>query len=255
MPIHSNFRRGLLNNLDVPTYFENIDIPALKGKIGEDLIFNALIMHFRTNNILRNFYLRKKSGKLTEIDLLLVTTKGIFVFESKNYSGWVFGNEESRQWTQTFPNGLKFKHYNPIIQNKIHIECLKHNLLKFSNVPYFSIIVFGEDCELINVSVSSNNVYVIKLSETISTIYNILSLHEDVIEESTVNEIIEQLSSLSHSPDEIKKQHLLEIKENSNKCPRCHNPLVERINSSSGNVFYGCKNFPKCRYTKYSTSM
>ncbi len=47
------------------------------------------------------------SGGTTEIDLLLIHPKGLFVFESKNYSGWIFGNEVYQNWTQTLPKGRR----------------------------------------------------------------------------------------------------------------------------------------------------
>ena len=38
----------------------------------------------------------KEDGETSEVDLIFITQKGIFVFESKNYSGWIFGDEKSR---------------------------------------------------------------------------------------------------------------------------------------------------------------
>lgn len=51
-----------------------------------------------------NCYLPAKKDETSEIDVLMITDSGIYVFESKNYSGWIFGSEKSRSWTQTLPN-------------------------------------------------------------------------------------------------------------------------------------------------------
>lgn len=52
-------------------------------------------------------YVPKDDGTTTEIDLIMLSPMGIYVFESKNYSGWIFGNEKSRYWTQTLENKKK----------------------------------------------------------------------------------------------------------------------------------------------------
>lgn len=61
--------------------------------------------------------------------ILLINNHGVFVFESKNYSGWIFGNERSKTWTQTLPQGKGKSHkehfLNPIMQNKLHIKWIK----------------------------------------------------------------------------------------------------------------------------------
>lgn len=99
-----------------------------------------------------NTYLPKgENGETTEIDVIMICYQGIFVFESKNYSGWIFGNEKYKTWTQTLPQGKgrkakKEKFLNPIMQNKLHIECLQEVLGDdLENVPIFSVVVFQTD--------------------------------------------------------------------------------------------------------------
>lgn len=82
------------------------------GQFGQYLIDYAL----QSNGIegervvLTNLYLPMK-GKTTEIDLLMLHEKGIFVIESKYYSGWIFGSEDQLKWTQCFRNGRKEHFY------------------------------------------------------------------------------------------------------------------------------------------------
>ena len=70
----------------------------------------------------------KENGETSEIDVLMIHNKGIFVFERKNFSGWIFGNEIQRMWTQTLPKGRGRSHkesfFNPIMQNRTHIKTL-----------------------------------------------------------------------------------------------------------------------------------
>ena len=97
--------------------------PNFIGKRGESLTARELKLVDllgRKGKILRNIYIPKENGDTSEIDLLYITQKGIFVIESKNYSGWIFGDEKSTNWTASLPNGQKNRFYNPILQNKTH---------------------------------------------------------------------------------------------------------------------------------------
>jgi hypothetical protein len=66
-----------------------------KGKYGEYLSFNILEKINGASRILTNVYLPKGNGETTEIDLVYIHETGIYVLESKNYSGWIFGDEKS----------------------------------------------------------------------------------------------------------------------------------------------------------------
>ena len=58
-----------------------------------------------TKRYLFNLYLPKDDGGTTEIDVVFLHDSGMYVFESKNYSGWIFGTETQKNWTQTLPMG------------------------------------------------------------------------------------------------------------------------------------------------------
>ena len=104
-----------------------------------------------------NVYLPKEDGTTTEIDLIMITATGIYVFESKNYSGWIFGDENTKFWTQSLKGGKKYRFYNPIWQNKKHISVLKKHLRLDNNV-FRSYIIFSERCELKKMFVNSPEV-------------------------------------------------------------------------------------------------
>ena len=61
----------------------------------------------RRGKVLRNIYVPKDNNETSEIDVIFITQKGIFVIESKNYSGWIFGDEKSSYWTAMLPNREK----------------------------------------------------------------------------------------------------------------------------------------------------
>lgn len=53
----------------------------------------------------------------TQIDHVFVSRFGVFVVETKNMAGWIFGSERGRRWTQVLPGGRKTSFQNPLRQN------------------------------------------------------------------------------------------------------------------------------------------
>ena len=112
------------------------DEAAEKGAAGEDAVADKLAEKgwFRVRGLcLRNLYLPTPEGT-AEIDLLYLTRKGIFVIESKNYTGWIFGREDQPEWTVSVYAGRDWlgrmkteRHplYNPIWQNAGHVRALE----------------------------------------------------------------------------------------------------------------------------------
>lgn len=119
------------------------------GRRGEKLTekkLKVVQLFGRKGKVLKNLYVPKDNGETSEIDVVFITQKGIFVIESKNYSGWIFGDEKSAYWTAMLPNKEKNRFYNPIKQNETHIKWLRQYLSE--DIPLFSIVVFSERCEL-----------------------------------------------------------------------------------------------------------
>ena len=124
---HEQYVKGSYYLITKNSYWS---IKSNKGKNGEYLIYRSL-RHLEKNGsrFLFNVFIPKPNGETTEIDVLLISTKGLFVFESKNYSGWIFGNDTHNKWTQVFPNSTsknhKFYFYNPVAQNASHVKYLE----------------------------------------------------------------------------------------------------------------------------------
>lgn len=144
---------------------DNIFDNEWTGKYGEKLTERELKfvrLLGRKGKILRNVYLPKNDGGTSEVDVIYITQKGIFIFESKNYSGWIFGNEKNKNWTTVLPNKQKIHFYNPIMQNKTHLKWMKHFIDE--DIPLFSVVVFSERCELKEITVYSEDIKVISIS-------------------------------------------------------------------------------------------
>lgn len=254
-----------------------------KGNYGEYETYRRLRSFEKDDaKFLYNCYLQKDNGETTEIDVLMIHRSGIYVFESKNYSGWIFGDENARTWTQTLPNGRKARkeHFlNPIMQNKLHIKWLKKQIGE--NIPIYSVIVFSERCTLKKVTVTNPEVKVIKRNDIFSTVKKIVQESGNNLTNVQMSGIYEKLYQCTQVTESEKRKHIENIEmhhqgnmsgqgvrryknENSGTdsvsstsnlmvCPRCGNALVLRTakkGENAGKSFYGCSNFPKCRYIK-----
>ena len=230
-------------------------LPGFPVQIYCNSELNLVQLFGRDGKILRNVYVPKPNGETSEIDVLFLTQKGIFVIESKNYSGWIFGDEQSVKWTASMPTRSKFSFYNPIKQNRTHIKWLSQYLE--CAVPFYSLIVFSERCELKKIEVSSKDVYVIKRDRLYATVRDIWDRSPDALSEEQINSIFSRLQPLTNADEAIKTAHIQQIKEKyaptSLVCPICGSKLVLRTSKkgpNAGQEFYGCSAFPKCRFTK-----
>lgn len=182
------------------------------GKRGEKLTERELKLvklFGRKGRTLRNVYIPKDNGETSEIDVVYITQKGIFVFESKNYSGWIFGDERGQYWTAMLPNRQKNRFYNPIKQNRTHIKWLQKYVGE--DVPLFSIIVFSERCELKKVEVESTEIKVIKRDRTYAAVRDIWDKHEDAVDD--VDALYEKLKTLTNADAAVKAAHIADIEK------------------------------------------
>ncbi|MBI0426554.1 NERD domain-containing protein [Psychrobacter sp. NG27] len=122
---------------------------SFKGFLGETVINVAMWLKLEKDvyHRLNAITLPRDNGGSTQIDHIIVSVYGIFVIETKNYKGWIYGSEKQKQWTQAFPNGSKFKFQNPLRQNYLHIKTLA-DLLGLELSYFHSMIAFIGECEL-----------------------------------------------------------------------------------------------------------
>lgn len=148
-------------------------------KTERELVLKLLKAGFPAQTIFHDLYLRNRYGNYSQIDLVLATKVGIIVFEVKKYSGWIFGNGNQNKWIQVLAYGKqKYYFYNPILQNKKHIEDIKTKLTDFQNIPFFSVIVFFGDCEFRDVSFIPKNTFLTKSPRVIDVVKKIIKENE-----------------------------------------------------------------------------
>lgn len=132
-------------------------------KSERDLVLKLLKHGIPKQTIFHDLCVEKNNGEFSQIDVVVATTEGIIVFEVKDYSGWIYGNGNFSHWTKVLAFGKqKYRFYNPIKQNKSHIETLKKQLRQFEKIPFFSIIAFYGDCELKEINFVPEGTFLVK---------------------------------------------------------------------------------------------
>lgn len=139
-----------------------------------ELVLELLEKSYHPAAIFHDLYIQKNNGNYFQIDLILATPQGLIVFEVKDYTGWLFGNGRSTYWTQVLAFGTeKYRFYNPIFQNRRHIEELRKISPQFSKIPMFSVIVFYGDNEFKTMENLPDDIYLIQPSQLLQTIQDI----------------------------------------------------------------------------------
>ena len=179
------------------------------------LILQLLKNGFPSVTIYHDLIIKKENGQFSQIDLVLVTSEGIIVFEVKKYSGWIFGSGNNTNWTQVLSYGKKkYKFYNPIKQNNNHISELKKTLKQFENIPFFSAIVFFGDCELKEINYVPKGTYLVK-SHRVFEVLNLIKNENEPTHYTNKREVVDKLKdlvSLGENTD-YQKQHIENIKD------------------------------------------
>lgn len=123
--------------------------PYFKGKLGEFAVSTHVRLYLNKEDytLLNDCTLPDAQGGTTQIDHILLSPFGIFIIETKNYTGWIFGTERQKTWTQKiYKKNYKFQ--NPLHQNYKHQKVLEKILEDLIDPEHLhSVIVFMPDCE------------------------------------------------------------------------------------------------------------
>lgn len=236
------------------------------GKTGERYIQETFKFLSGYKRFLGNCYVPKDDGTFTEIDIILLHVSGIYVIESKNYSGWIFGNENDKHWVQSFPtkggHTKKIRFFSPIIQNKVHLRWLRKYLDIETDFPIYSYIVFSDRCELKKIGLTSTEHVVINRRALSSHIRRNFEKSGCKLSVTEIDSLYTRLYPLTQITEEQKALHIKNIEQKkcaakssvsseTRKCPRCGGDLVTRTVKKGervGKHILGCSNYPKCRY-------
>ncbi len=228
--------------------FLGITMPSRRGQAGENKVARILKKLPPEKYRVVNDILLKTSHGTTQIDHVVLSEYGIFVIETKNYSGWIYGSEHSEEWTKNV-YGNKYKFRNPLKQNFAHVKALMEVLEITNQSVFIPIIAFSNQAE-IKVQSSKKIINFRNLRSCI------LSYQNPMLNISDITKYAAKLSGSTEYTKEEKKAHVSQIKGNvwykdlkiqQGICPKCGGNLVER-NGKYGK-FLGCSNYPGCRFT------
>ncbi|WP_114764537.1 nuclease-related domain-containing protein [Vibrio rhodolitus] len=223
-----------------------------KGVFGEFLV-NRLLSKLPESDytLIKDVTLPTSDGT-TQVDHIVVSRFGIFVVETKNMKGWIFGSAHQKQWTQKiYRHSSKFQ--NPLHQNYKHIKTLE-TLLGCSEEHLHSVIVFIGDSTFKtemppNVTYARGCIqYIQQFNEVVFSDNDYAGLIELINQIKLKRGVITDLKHRKHVKE------IVESKASSNQCPRCGSEMVLRETKRGENIgkqFWGCSSFPKCRAVKH----
>lgn len=210
-------REQAINEYMNTTYYKMTGIPydivmSDKGKLGEYSLY-LTFRHLENYGMrfLFNVYVPKPDGSTTEIDMLTVSCKGIFVFENKNYSGFISGYEDNEFWYQTITarNGKRTvtEFYNPVMQNRTHVKYLKK--LLGDGLPMYSVIVFSDDCSFQGVKLNYIDTTVVNRAYALDAFdYIYGQINNDYLSVEDINGISDYLSHFSNVDQSVRNAHI-----------------------------------------------
>ena len=212
------------------------------GRYGEKKVKKALsplIFGRKKHYLINNLTLIDELKKSHQIDHIEIRKNGVFVIETKNIAGRVFGTPISDEWLQVLYKKTH-NHKNPLKQNESHIYHIRKIIS--NKYPIISVVVMVQNNSS---DINSDNVIDLKNLRKFLRKYK-------APKKITKKQMKQIYIKLIQSGDNISnRKHLKNIKKTQKQlkkgiCPRCGNKLIER-ESIYGN-FIGCSNYPKCTF-------
>jgi hypothetical protein len=188
------------------------DVVNDKGAHGEYLAGQKLkrLSKHCHHRILYNLYVPKTDGTTTEIDLLLLHPSGVYVVESKNYGGYIYGSATDRQWTAVLAGGKRKERFvNPIRQNQGHLSALQKYLPVIASANLHSLIIFSTRCTLAKVPSDSAQVTIAqrnRLASVLKSRFNAI-----VLTNEQIDWLFTTLQPLTQAGETIKAEHIARV--------------------------------------------
>lgn len=222
--------------------------PTVIGAAGERRVNSILREKLPAEEyiVLADLTLQTTNGT-TQIDHLIVSRYGVFVVETKNMSGWIFGGEDQARWTQVMRRH-KSQFQNPLHQNQLHLRVVQR-LLGIRSDQLENLVAFVGSAE--PKTAMPSNVFWSRRD----LLNHIVSRRVVQFGDAEVRNFVDTLrSGALEASNETRRAHVQHVRDKVSAtksqpgvCPRCGSTLIERTNRTNGKTFYGCSRFPKCR--------
>lgn len=249
--IISQFLKAALYFIPIVVLIVVMKSPAFKGWLGESALnlSTKFLLDKNKYHLIKSVTLPTEDGT-TQVDHIIVSVFGVFVVETKNMKGWIYGGQHQKTWIQKiYKHSSKFQ--NPLHQNYKHVKTLEA-LLALNEEQIHSVVVFvGESTFKTpmpeNVTKGGGYAKYIKSKTT------------HVLSDSEVLEILEKIKMGRLAPSfKTNRDHVKHVKsivaakeaDTEQSCPKCGGSMALRevkTGSNAGKSFWGCKQYPKCR--------
>ncbi|HAF0292611.1 TPA: NERD domain-containing protein [Salmonella enterica subsp. enterica serovar Typhimurium var. 5-] len=216
-------------------------VAVRKGEIGEYKIDIQLEQLPKDCRYLSDLLIKNSKAKsgYSQIDHVVLTPYGIFVIETKNYQGTIYGGKDRKTWSV---NG-KFKMMNPFVQNYGHIKALatlidsKYEDSFISLVSFTKRSTFKVDLNYRKIASNELIVYDIELSEYIHRKVSVLKIQhkEPLLSEDAISTIYDTFSEADIKDPAVRKEHEQALNAsipdtNSNStCSICNKPVSDKV--------------------------
>ena len=220
---------------------------SFRGWLGEQesKTYLRLSLPQRHYQLYHNIIIPSDNGT-AQIDHLVVSPYGIWIVETKNKKGWIFGSEHQSKWTQVLGDH-KYSFQNPLRQVYRQKKVLAQ-FLKISEAEINVVIYFIGDCTF--KTALPENVLKSGVGRYIKT------KQAQKLTDETLNMVLQSMRHHTETSTLTTKDHIRSLRErhdSNTTCPRCGGSLILRTakkGPSAGSTFLGCENFPRCRFTK-----
>ncbi|KPQ00282.1 MAG: Zn-finger domain associated with topoisomerase type I [Bacteroidetes bacterium HLUCCA01] len=220
---------------------------GIKGWLGEKKtsLIVWLSLSRKTYRRFNNVIIPSKNGT-TQIDHLIISPFGVFIIETKNKKGWIFGSANKPTWTQVLYDN-RFSFQNPFRQTYRQKKILSA-FLDLDESKVHPIVYFVGDCKF--KTPMPGNVIRKRLAS------HIKRYTEHVFSTPEVERIISAIEKHLSESDLTSRDHRHSLRErlsSTDTCPKCGSKLVERSIKNgprAGETFLGCESFPNCRFSR-----
>lgn len=140
-------------------------------------------------------------SETTQIDNLIITAKGIYVIENKNYNSLVVVNEDKQWFSYYNKTEYHICNPNPVEQNAYHIKLLAKRL-NLDESKFKSVIIMGYNTKL-DVKSVYHDVVIINIQKFIDYMYDSILNSEDCFTHEDIDNIYLRLKVLNQNPNNL----------------------------------------------------
>jgi len=179
------------------------------GNMAEKEIIRELRKEIPRARVFQSVYVDIPGGK-TEVDIVALDKTGIYVIESKNYSGKIEGDIGLKFWRYKHLGGKQFTFYNPVWQNRTHVNAIKYQL-KLKQSQLVSYVVFGKKSEIGKIK-GQTDVRVLRVQQVRDCLKHDMNGRGTVFSERELKELESWFRSGTRVGIFTKMKHIMDVK-------------------------------------------